>query len=506
MWDLKQRTANTGSKLMRVTAYLESSIMFNKFTLAEKETVLIPALILAAIVTKQIKKTMLRKIYITFFLIAATLSLNANNDNVHIIDYNLTANFDESKNLLMVDLHMKISDLKVCTIDLMFTHFAKIEFIELTGTNKNSIPYFYFSTDSIRLTLPANTDIHKVQTIHFKYSLPLDSVSSSKSFVYALSRPEKWYPLQYNDLSTHTVTIEVPGQFSSLCTGDLIYEKKKNNRKIYSWNDKYNFTCPLFIYKTDSLRLIEKVAGKIKMNFIFYTRDTLVQNNYAGIILASFQYFNNFFDSDYPYNNYSFIEIPDHPAGSAVGSLQVFGTTLISDFYTYGPLYALKPAVHEVAHEWWGIGRIHYKDKTNDKGLQFLRESVNEYLTFMFFEHYWGADSLDKCLETAKAYYKGYVNDTNERLLFEIPQQFSTWEEAVVVYYKGPLIVHELRKMLGDENWQAFIKQFYSLFKNKYATYNDFIKTLSFYDKDGNITRALNNYLNTKGFKEIKEK
>lgn len=48
----------------------------------------------------------------------------------------------------------------------------------------------------------------------------------------------------------------------------------------------------------------------------------------------------------------------------------------------------------------------------------------------------------------------------------------------------------------------AFIKQFYSLFKNKYATYNDFIKTLSFYDKDGNITRALNNYLNTKGFKE----
>ena len=239
------------------------------------------------------------------------------------------------------------------------------------------------------------------------------------------------------------------------------------------------------------------------MNFYFHIEDMLVQDNFKNIVSASFQYFYNFFGEDYPYDTYSFIEIPDNPAGSAAGSLQVFGTTLISDFYTYGKLYSLKPAAHEVAHEWWGIGRIHFKDKTNDKGLQFLRESVNEYLTFMFIEHYWGADSLAKCIDMAKAYYKEYVNGTNEKPLFEVPQQFSTWEEAVVVYYKGPLIVHELRKMLGDENWESFIKTFYSLYKDKYATYDDFIQTLSVYDQKGFITKSLNNYLSTKGFKEL---
>ena len=448
---------------------------------------------------------MIRGIYFISFLLVASLSLYANKPDFNIIDYNIKAEFDDINNLLKVNLQMKVNNLSDHNLDLMFTHFAKIESLYLqAGKKRSNITWNSLSKDSIRLTLPVNIDFLKQQTIVFNYSIRLDSVSDSKSFVYSLTRPGKWYPLQYNDLSTHAITITVPSQFSSLSTGNLLSKKEKNKRTIYSWNDPYNFTCPLFIFKSDSLKLITKSAGNTKTNFFFYTQDTLVQNNYMNIVCGSFQYFNNFFGGDYPYNTYSFIEIPDDPAGSATGSLQVFGTALISDFYVYGKLYSLKPAAHEVAHEWWGIGGIHYKDKTNDKGLQFLRESVNEYLAFMFLEHYWGADSLAKCLDMAKAYYKEYVNDTNERTLLEIPQQFTTWEEAVVVYYKGPLIVHELRKMLGDENWDAFIKQFYSSYKNKYATYGDFIKTLSLYDKSGKITNTLNNYLITKGFQETK--
>ncbi len=57
--------------------------------------------------------------------------------------------------------------------------------------------------------------------------------------------------------------------------------------------------------------------------------------------------------------------------------------------------------------------------------------------------------------------------------------------------------------MLGDEKWESFIITFYSLYKDNYATYDDFIQTLSVYDKEGLITKSLNNYLSTKGFKEL---
>ena len=68
------------------------------------------------------------------------------------------------------------------------------------------------------------------------------------------------------------------------------------------------------------------------------------------------------------------------------------------------------------------------------------------------------------------------------------------------------MIVHELRKLLGDTNWNAFIKKFYSSFKNNYTTYDDFVKALSIYDKDESITKSLNYYLNSTGFHEITKK
>jgi aminopeptidase N len=435
-------------------------------------------------------------------MICTSLICSANNHAFRIVDYKIHVGFNENNHLLSVDLEMAITELTDNKMELMFTHKADIESISLKGTNY-AVPYCFFGKDSIRVTIPENINIRRTQTLIFKYSLPIDSISGSKSCVYCFGRGEKWYPLQYNNLSTHTLTVDLPIRYSSLSTGNLLSTRQNNKKKTCKWIDKYNFTIPLFVFNTDSLQLVSKNAENIKMNFYFHSKDTLVQDNFSNIVSASFQYFYRFFGGDYPYDTYSFIEIPDNPAGSATGSLQVYGTTLISDFYTNGKLYSLKPAAHEVAHEWWGVGRIHFKDKTNDKGLQFLRESVNEYLTFMFIEHYWGVDSLAKCKDMARAYYKEYVNDTNEKPIFEVPQQFSTWEEAVVVYYKGPLIADELRKILGDENWVSFIKTFYALYKDKYATYDDFIQTLSVYDQNGLITKTLNNYLSTKGFKEL---
>jgi aminopeptidase N len=131
-----------------------------------------------------------------------------------------------------------------------------------------------------------------------------------------------------------------------------------------------------------------------------------------------------------------------------------------------------------------------------------LRESVNEYLAWMFIEHYWGADSLSKCMRMAEAYYKGYVTDSTERPLMEITQNFKNSEDAIVVYYKGPLIVNELRKALGDENWSRFIQEFYSDYKGKFATYNDFLSILSRYDPGHSITDKLNYRLTSKGLPE----
>jgi hypothetical protein len=445
----------------------------------------------------------IKKAYIICFLFLISTAQGANKIDFNIIDYNIKADYNADTHQLRVHLQMKVDKLDSHNVDLMFTHFARIYslYLQASGNTKIKVNSKWISQDSISLLLPDNIDISKKQNIIFDYFLPVDSVSDSRSFVHSFTRPGKWYPLAYNQLSTHSLTISVPVTYSTISTGNLTTLKVKSQKKTYSWYDNHNFTCSLFLFPSDSIKFIKRQMENTALNFFFYSQDTVVQQNYMSVVSESFKYFNNFFGSDYPYKSYTFFEIPDYPAGSAMGSLQVFGTTMIADFYSYGKLYALKPAAHEVAHEWWGIGGIHYKDKTNEKGLQFLRESVNEYLTFRFIENYWGNDSLMKCLDLANAYYREYITDSNEKLIFDIPQQFTTWEEAVIVYYKGPLIVHELRKLMGNENWEIFIKQFYSMNKNKYATYDDFIKTLSVFDKNGIVANSLYQYINTKGFK-----
>ncbi|MEI6767003.1 MAG: M1 family aminopeptidase [Bacteroidota bacterium] len=446
-----------------------------------------------------------RKLFYLLIISLASLSVTAQENHADIGDYTIKVTVDTVSRLLKVNLTMDVSNLTGHKIELIFTHRARIDGIYLNQRHgKKDVSFQAFGVDSVCLTLPDNTNLSDKLTLFFDYSIPFDSVSGSTRCVHTLTRPEKWYPLLYNELSAHRITVSLPMNYSALSSGDMIKNIVNDKQKVMTWYDKNNFTCPLFFFKTDSLQFVQKKSADKNIDFWFYSRDTIIQNGYTKIVCASFRYFYNLFEKDYPYHTYSFIEIPDYPAGSALGSLQIFGTTPLSDFNTYGMLYCLKPAAHEVAHEWWGVGRIHYKDKTNEDGVQFLRESMTEYLTYMFIEQYWGADSLAKCLETANSYYKYYVNDTNEKLLFDIPQQFTTWEEAVVVYYKGPLIIHEIRKQMGDANWQHFINRFYISYRNKYAGYNDFIKTLLVYDQNGAITETLNNYLKTKGFKEIK--
>lgn len=438
---------------------------------------------------------------ILFLFVALTTQMFAKNIGLDILSYDFKIDMNVKEQSLNVQLQMTIAKTKNHDVKMIFTHFASINslFIKGKGT-KTNVHIRCFSKDSIQLILPENINLSQNLTILFYYHLPLDSINGTKtSGMYSLTRPQKWYPLQYNDLSKHKIQISVPNQYITLSTGDIINVKKEGSIMKYSWEDLYNFTCPLFIFLKDSVKTLERTVMDKKILFYYRTKDTILQREFSNIVCASFKYFYLLFQKEYPYKRYSFLEIPDNPAASAVGSLQVFGNSLLSDYYTYGKLYSLKPAAHEVAHEWWGIGRIHFKDKTTEKGLQFLRESMDEYLTYMFIENYWNNDSLQKCIKISRLYYKSYVNNSSEKCLFDIPHQFNSWEEAVIIYYKGPLIVQKLRESLGNQKWISFLRKFYSTYKDKFATYSDFEAILSLYDNDGSIRASLTKLLTTKG-------
>ena len=99
-----------------------------------------------------------------------------------IIDYSINADFDNPGKSLKINLQMTIGILQDNTVDLMLSHLAKINSVQVHDENEDrKIPVKFFSMDSIRLTIPSTIDLSGKLTLLFDYDLPVDSVSGSKS-------------------------------------------------------------------------------------------------------------------------------------------------------------------------------------------------------------------------------------------------------------------------------------------------------------------------------------
>jgi hypothetical protein len=72
-------------------------------------------------------------------------------------------------------------------------------------------------------------------------------------------------------------------------------------------------------------------------------------------------------------------------------------------------------------------------------------------------------------------------------------------EKARTIYGKGPYVIDKLRRQIGDENWEKFIKGIYKDFKGRILTYDEFVNYLSRYDKDGAAVAKLNKMVSEKG-------
>jgi hypothetical protein len=72
-------------------------------------------------------------------------------------------------------------------------------------------------------------------------------------------------------------------------------------------------------------------------------------------------------------------------------------------------------------------------------------------------------------------------------------------EKARAIYGKGPYVIDKLRRQIGDENWEKFIKDIYKDSKGKIVTFDEFLNYLSKYDRDGTAVAKLKKMVSEKG-------
>jgi aminopeptidase N len=129
--------------------------------------------------------------------------------------------------------------------------------------------------------------------------------------------------------------------------------------------------------------------------------------------------------------------------------------------------YLTTIAAHETAHQWW------YGLVGNDQALEpWLDEALCTYTERIFYEHTY-PDLVDWWWYFRVDYYQptGWVNGT----IYDYGG-FRPYRDAV--YLNGAKFLEELRSLIGDEAFFAFLKDYAGQMAHRQATAQDFFAIL----------------------------
>ena len=127
---------------------------------------------------------------------------------------------------------------------------------------------------------------------------------------------------------------------------------------------------------------------------------------------------------------------------------------------------------HELAHQWWGqaVGWKNYHE-------QWLSEGLSQYFAALYAEHRNGAEVFSEVLTQMRRWSlrhsdQGpvYLGNRLGRIEDE-PRVF-----RALVYNKGAMVLHMLRRLLGDETFFGGIRRYYNEMRFRKAGTDDLIR------------------------------
>lgn len=217
---------------------------------------------------------------------------------------------------------------------------------------------------------------------------------------------------------------------------------------------------------SDLYQVLETQVGEVQVKGYSFPFHAQADAPALEETAKSLAIFNDLF-GPYPHESLSVVEA-DFLDGMEYDGL-VFLSHAFYDFYTGDPQSNLTIiAAHEVAHQWF------YGLVGNDQALEpWLDEALSTFSEIYFYEQAY-PDLVDWWWENRIAFHnpQGWVDST----IYE-PSGFYPYRDAV--YLRGAMFLGDLRQVMGDEAFLAFLRDYLEQNRSHLASGDDFFNLLS---------------------------
>lgn len=280
--------------------------------------------------------------------------------------------------------------------------------------------------------------------------------------VYVVSEPigaQSWYPVNDHplDKATYTIRVTVPAPYVVASNGLLQETIEDGDWITYAWESQNTIASYLVTVHIGDF-VIEEEEGPNGLP---------IRNYYASRIADEVEsefddqaqmiaFFNEIF-GPYPFEAYGAVVV-DEELGFALETqtLSTFGYAFINEVVV----------AHELAHQWFGnsISLSRWQEI-------WLNEGFATYASWLWLEERYGTDALEQSVQDVVDAF------SNSSFLIGVTPPGRP-EDSLFnagVYYRGALVLHGLRIIVGDEDFFEILRTYTERYAYGNATIEGFI-------------------------------
>ncbi len=417
-----------------------------------------------------------------FVLLADEYPVNKNIDIKHYsFELSLSDLSDEIFGMAKITVLFKNTGIKNFRLDFINKSIEKQgKGMQIDSIKVGNLPVtFIHQNDTIIINLPSASIANSEITFNIKYhGIPLDGLkigptkNGDRSF-FSENWPNKtrhWLPTldHPSDKATSEFIIKAPSHYKIISNGLLLEESDLgNNTKLTHWKQSVPVACWLFVLGAAdfAIKYVDKFEGKSIETWVYAKDRAAGFYDFDEPTKKILEFFSSYV-GPFAYEKLANIQSVNSGGGMETSSAIFYSDKLING---KRDVRLRNVVIHEIAHQWFGNA---VTESTWDDA--WLSEGITTFFTMLFIENEYGKVEYEKEIARAKeSVFKTALKMPD----FSIVSPRSAEKEdvtSVLTYQKGAWVLHMLRNMLGETDFQKGIRAYYSKFFNANATTNDF--------------------------------